>query len=207
MTRQNTKDEPVLANHWWWRPGWGPGTRYLTWHLTFKHAPEMSALAKSYQQALEPFTALDLVQPRWLHLTLTGVGHANQVDPHQLDRIIDRVRTTVTPGVTLAFDGVVVGHEAVALVVRPSHELDQLHTDLVTAITDVLQDDAPRANPHAQFAPHVSLAYANATQPAAPVRTALETIASTCTITSPALSLIELQRDNQAYEWRTVLDL
>ena len=207
MIRQDTEDGTVLANHWWWRPGWGLGTRYLTWHLTFGHAPQMNALARTYQQALEPFTTLDLVQPRWLHLTLAGVGHADQVDPHQLDRTIERVRKTVTPGVMLAFDSVVVGGEAVALVAQPSLELDQLHNDLVTAITDVLQDAAPCANPHPRFAPHVSLAYANATQPAAPVRAALGAITSTCAIASPTLSLIELRRDIQAYEWRTVLDL
>jgi 2'-5' RNA ligase len=207
VTREDTQDSTALANHWWWRPGWGPGTRYLTWHLTFQHAPALVRHARAYQPALAPFSTLDVVEGAWLHLTLAGVGHADQVDAHQLDRIIDRVRTAAKPRVALAFDRVVVGDEAVALVARPSDELDRLRRDLATATWDVLGDGAPRADPHARFAPHVSLAYANATQAAAPVRAALDTVARTCAIASPTLSLIELRRDDQAYQWRTVLDL
>ena len=100
------------------------------------------------------------------------------------------------------------GDEAVVLVAQPCDELDRLRHDLATAIRDAAQDAAPRADPRTRFAPHVSLAYANAAQPAAPVRAALDTIApTTCTVTAPTLSLIELERDNRAYQWRTVLRL
>ena len=144
----------------------------------------------------------------WLHLTLAAAGHADQVDPHQLDRIVDRVRTAPRPPVTLAFDRVVVGDEAVVLVAPPCDELDRLRHDLATAIWDVLQDAAPRADPRTRFAPHVSLTYVNAAQPAVPVRAALDTIApTTCTVTAPTLSLIEFECDNRAYQWRTVLRL
>jgi len=28
-----------IADHWWWRPGWGPGTRFYTFHFTFQDQP------------------------------------------------------------------------------------------------------------------------------------------------------------------------
>jgi hypothetical protein len=34
-----------MADHWWWRPGWRPGRRMYTWHVTFGEAPEVQALA------------------------------------------------------------------------------------------------------------------------------------------------------------------
>ena len=38
-------DFTQTRSHWWWRPGWGPGARFLTFHLTFERAPELQATA------------------------------------------------------------------------------------------------------------------------------------------------------------------
>lgn len=31
-------------NHWYWRPGWGPGRRMYTFHLTWEQAPDRAAV-------------------------------------------------------------------------------------------------------------------------------------------------------------------
>lgn len=203
------RDAAVLENHWWCRPGWGHGTRYLTWHLTFQHEPEMHEHVRELQRVLEPFTTLDLVPIKWLHLTLVGVGHTDEVDPGQLRRIIDSVCKAVSSdSFTLSFDRVVVWNDAVAVVAHPSAALDRLRAGLATVVGEVLRDAAPPSNPNSAFHPHVTVAYANSPQDAAPVRTALDEIAQTAyEIPSPTLSLIELHRDNRVYEWRTIADL
>lgn len=86
-------DGRELRNHWYWRPGWGVGTRYYTFHLTFEEAPELSAEAERYRPALGAFPQRDLVPDAWLHLTMTGVGFAQDVSADDLDAVADQVWT------------------------------------------------------------------------------------------------------------------
>ena len=67
-------------NHWWWRDGWGPGTRYLTWHLTFEGATDLHRTARRAGASLGQIPGVDVVPVEWLHLTMTGVGFAEDVD-------------------------------------------------------------------------------------------------------------------------------
>jgi hypothetical protein len=55
----------------------------------------------------------------------------------------------------------------------------------------------------AQWAPHVSVAYASADGPAAPVAAALAGLQAATAIL-PALDLIRLGRDRHVYEWEAV---
>ena len=93
-------------DHWWWREGWGPGTRYLTWHLTFEGATALHEAAERAGKALSTVTGVDVVPVEWLHLTMTGVGHSGDLDPVTLNEHVDSVfsaasRASIVP---LAFD-------------------------------------------------------------------------------------------------------
>ena len=61
-----------MADHWWWRPGWLPGRRMYTFHITFDGQPAVHQLASGCQEALRGLGGIDLVPPRWLHLTVQG---------------------------------------------------------------------------------------------------------------------------------------
>lgn len=66
----------------------------------------------------------------------------------------------------------------------------------------------PAPAPGTEFFAHVSLAYANGPQAAAPVRAALNRAAPVpCEVPRAHLSLLELRRDDRSYEWRTLADL
>jgi len=69
-------DATTMANHWWWRPDWSPGTRWYSWHVTVEEQPELQDLVGAYQGALAPVQTLDRICREWLHLTVQGIGNA-----------------------------------------------------------------------------------------------------------------------------------
>ncbi|WP_308436999.1 hypothetical protein [Streptomyces finlayi] len=50
-----------MRNHWWWRPGWATGRRFLTWHLTFAGQDDVHRLAAQYRDALKDVEGLSLI--------------------------------------------------------------------------------------------------------------------------------------------------
>jgi hypothetical protein len=64
----------AVCCHWWWRPGWAPGRRMYTFHVTFEDQPAVQEPAAEARQRLAGLDGLDLVPGRWLHLTTQGVG-------------------------------------------------------------------------------------------------------------------------------------
>jgi len=80
-----------LTDHWWWRPGWRVGSRYYAWHLLLDDQPTLVQLAQRYQSAVAGFDALDPIPEPWLHITLQGVGHIEDVTGAELDRTFQAV--------------------------------------------------------------------------------------------------------------------
>lgn len=197
------QDTPYLRNHWWWRPGWDVGTRFYTWHVTFDDAPELRRLVATYQEVLSTFSDLDLVPQQWLHLTIQGVGHVQDVPDAQRDQIVEAVRSRVAPlePFNVAFHQPVIRPEAIILPPTPSNGLQQLRTAVRHGIAGVVGNtNVPEAANGYQ--PHVSLAYANASRPAEPVRAALNRInVAPARVSIDAVSLIRLHRDRRMYEW------
>jgi hypothetical protein len=75
-----------MIDHWYWRPGWHVGRSFYTWHITFEHAPEVQDLAAFYQNEIR-LPTLDPVPSEGLHLTMQGVGFADEVSPQDLKAI------------------------------------------------------------------------------------------------------------------------
>src|SRR5579884_1322284 len=82
-------DAQRTANHWWWRPGWSTGRRFLTWHLTFDDAPEVHRLAATYREALVQVPCLDLIPDTWLHCTMQGLGFVDEVEQEDVQAIVE----------------------------------------------------------------------------------------------------------------------
>lgn len=187
-------------DHWWWRPGWGPGARFLTFHLTFETAPELHAEAARLAPGLEALPRVDVVPIPWLHLTMTGVGFVEDVRADQLaaltDAVIHRAEGMATS--PLVFDGIVLAAEGTSLTASATpwlHELKALQKRAVAEICGV--SDA------GVFRPHVSLAYfAGDVDSAAVVEVVSD--ARDITVARPLLSLIELGRDDGVYTWRVL---
>ncbi len=86
-------DATEVHNHWYWRPGWRVGTRFYTWHITFEDQTEVVDLAAQYRDRLSRQPELDLIPPRWLHLTMQGIGFVDQVDAADVEAIVAAART------------------------------------------------------------------------------------------------------------------
>ncbi|MFD6781277.1 2'-5' RNA ligase family protein [Streptomyces diastaticus] len=192
----------MMADHWWWRPGWRPGRTFLTWHLTFEGQRDVHRLAAAHRAALSVLPGLTLVPDRWLHLTMQGVGFTDEVDAGAVDRIVaaaTRRLQEISP-FDLTLGRAAVQPEAVLLAGAPAAPAAAVRTAIRAAIGSVL----PVPEPADDFRPHVSVAYSAAAGPAEPVRAAVEAItAPPATARITHADLIVLHRDRQMYEWET----
>lgn len=191
-----------MADHWWWRPGWQPGSRFYTWHLTFQDAPQVHGLASRYRAALASVPGLDLVPDRWLHLTMQGLGFVEDVTEKDARAIVEAsaVRLAAIPAFDLKLDRPAITPEAIRWDPDSSGPAMVRHA-IRTAINDVWPEVPEAAD---GFSAHVTIAYSNSNGSTDPVNDALTTIPS-----SPAIAritqadLIILNRDRRMYEWTT----
>ncbi|MEY2847959.1 MAG: hypothetical protein RI885_624 [Actinomycetota bacterium] len=191
------------GNHWWWRNGWSPGTRYLTWHLTFEGESALHRAAERAGRTLADVTGVDVVPPEWLHLTMTGVGFAADLDAEAIESHAESVfaRAAVLPAQLLVFESVFLYEEGLCLSADSPwlHRLKVVQADLVRDI------GGPVADPGDVFHPHVSLAYFSAEVDEGALHDALdEADLRPVTVRASHLSLIELGRDDRMYTWRVV---
>jgi len=212
-----TSAEPQLVtavrNHWWWRPGWGPGRHFYACHITLDDQPQLCALVKRYQDAMRHLPNLDLIPPQWLHITTQGIGFADEVSPADLAAVTAAIRERLLdlelP--TATFHRASIRPEAVLLKADPPQPLYQLRITVFDAMASVLGPDKfrkPRADPRAAFTPHVSAAYASNDGPVEPIAGAISHLdPDPVTATFSAVSLLEIHRDRRMYEWTSATPL
>jgi hypothetical protein len=201
----NARVESV-RNHWRWRPGWPAGRHVCACHLILDDQPRLRELIRHYQDALAHLPNLDLIPPRWLHLTMQRIGFADEISPGELaavtGRIADRLRGVPVPVVT--FHRPTVRSEAVYLEALPAEPTYQLRLAAYQAVaaaigTRQVQEAPPRRE---QYTPHVSAAYVNRDGPAQPIIDALrDTQQPAVTVTFRVAWILTLHRDHQMYEW------
>jgi 2'-5' RNA ligase len=200
-----------MQDHWWWRPGWGPGRKYYTWHFTFgaektqgDHA--LRRLVHDYQAHLT-IPGLDLVPFEWLHLTLQGVGFADEVCDDDIIQVIEsaRLRCADLAPVTVTLGPARVRLESVGLIVRPADPIRQVRSAIRAAIADVFgPNQALQAEEHQaedEYKPHVSIAYSNSDRSAEPYAAVLAP--ASVRVTLGSVELIVLRREEHVYRWST----
>jgi 2'-5' RNA ligase len=200
-----TTHADALSDHWWWRPGWQVGTRFYTWHLTFDGRDGVRQLVDHYQSVLAAFDGLDLIPHRWLHVTMQGVGHVDQIDDDQLGHIISAVRQRLAEldRVFIRFDRPVVRPEAIALPALPPNEIGRLRDAIRSGLAEALGETNVPEN-GTDYQPHLSLAYSNGTQPASPIAAALDASpGEPVELEVTEAALIVQHRDDRMYEWTT----
>ena len=194
-------DFTQTRSHWWWRPGWGPGARFLTFHLTFEQASALHAAAARFTDRAAAIEHVDPVPSEWLHLTMTGVGFTGDVSADRLTTLAGAVFDGAsTLGVEpLVFDSLFLSREGIMLAARPDPWLRELKRLQERAIAEVCGTPPPAQ----EFHPHVSLAYFRGVVETSAVVNAVDDI-SEVTVAYPMLSLLELGRDDEVYTWRVV---
>jgi hypothetical protein len=190
-------------DHWWWREGWGPGRRYLTWHLTFETATALHETAQRAAGFLRPLPGVDVVPVEWLHLTMTGVGFADEIDPPARRAIAD-AGFEAASGISFAplvFDRLFLYQEGLCL----SATSPALQVLKARQVEGVRRAGGQAADAAEAFHPHVSLAYFSGEIDESALRDALDRAAiGPVTVSSPRLSLLEIGRDAHVYTWRVL---
>jgi hypothetical protein len=135
-----------MADHWWWRPGWSVGRRFLTWHLTFEGAPEVHRLAETYRAALTDVPGLDLIPDQWFHCTMQGLGFADEVRDGDVRAIVDyaRKRLAGIPAFEITIDRPAFTPEAIRWEAVPGEPIAAVRAAIRDAIREV-----SRASRHA----------------------------------------------------------
>jgi 2'-5' RNA ligase len=193
-----------MRDHWWWRPGWRVGRTFYTWHLTFERSPDVHRLTAEYEEALD-VPGLDVIPPRWLHLTMQGIGFTDEVSPQDAGAITESARDRLAE--LAPFDATlgpaVIDPEVVRLRVTPAEPVARVRAAIRAAIADVWGPDRVPEN-EAGFTPHVSLAYSSADGPAEPIIQATESVKpEPATASIAEAQLIALNRDHREYQWTT----
>ncbi len=204
-------DAPRLKDHWWPRPGWRPGRIMLTWHLTFEHATDLHALVRAYQQPLAALPDLHLIPAEWLHLTVQGLGYADEITDDQLTANTKAVTDAVAAlsPFELTFGRPAIRGEAIGFHPEPAHPVHMLWSTIRGAIAAALGSDAVRVGPEQThgFQPHVSIAYASAERDATPYINALDSVhAEPAAVPVTSVSLIRQDRvldPEWVYRWTT----
>jgi len=110
-----------------------------TFHITFDGQPAVHQLASVCQEALRGLDGIDLVPPRWLHLTVQGAGFTDEVSDADAGAITraarDRLASLPAPSVRLG--PVTITPEAILLPAQPDAALTAVRAALRAAILDV----------------------------------------------------------------------
>jgi 2'-5' RNA ligase len=205
MTQSAAEDQVTeIRNHWWWRPGWRLGRHFYACHLTFEGQTALHQLVSEYQAALSGFINLDLIPREWLHLTLRGIGFADEITQEQLGalRVVLTESLGEVPPIEVTFSQPVIRPEAIYLSAQPPERLRELHAIVGNAIRLVLGDNHEPPEAESTYTPHVSIAYANADGPTAPIRDALASVtAPAAQVLITELPILTFNRDHRMYQW------
>lgn len=189
------------ADHWWWRPGWGPGARCHTVHITFQDQPALHAHAQAWRQVLARFPQLDLVPDPWLHLTMQGLGMQGEVTLADVTAIADRAEDLVAKlePFELSVGAPSFTPEAIRFDPSPAAPVAKLRSAVRGTIGEVWPK-VPEADDG--FEPHITIGYGNADADATEIIAAIEQAdIEPITIRITHADLILLGRDDKIYTW------
>lgn len=195
-----------MASHWWPRPGRREGREQVHWHVLFRDQPLVRELAAVAQQRLAGLPGLDLVPAAWLHMTVLIVAFADEIGT-EVEGLIGQASkhlSSIAPA-TVTFGRILYHPEAVMLGVRPDGALDPV----LRAVQEATFAATGRYGivEHQPWTPHVTLAYANTSQPAAPIVAALGRQLPPREVTIRTVSLVAQTQVGHTWQWRSLAEI
>ena len=194
-----------LGNHWQ-RPGWAKGRRSYHWLLTFEHAPGLHALAAQCQAPFRDHPQFDLVPLDGLHLTLQRVAFTDELPVSSLPAVLAAVkqRCQGMAPFQLRIGWLAGSTGAIRFTALPIEPTAEVHAMTTTPTSTPV--DTPGHIPACakeEFWPHVSIAYSNSTQLAAPVITQVAALRHLppAEVLVTNVALVELRRERRVYQW------
>jgi 2'-5' RNA ligase len=195
-----------LVSHWTDMPEWDNSRRLWAVYLTFADQPALHAMVDGYQRALTDLPQLDLIERRWLHLTMLGVAFTDEIDRMQAAELTEDCASVAAQFEipSLVCHRPELDYDSVTVPVTPSAELSELRHQLGQASLRVLgnKDLYRLPEPANGFDPHISIAYVNAPVAKRDVRARLESVEHPVTTMELShVSLIELTRGDRTWSW------
>ena len=195
-----------MTTHWWQRPGRLPGRELYHWHMLFHDQPKVHELVATAQKKLADQPGLDMIDMPWLHMTTYIVGFDDEVPDSAIEAMTadaHRRLSRVAP-IQVSLGRVGYASNAIVLLVEPPGTLSPV-LDAVRAATR-----AAGCEGHIDtdpWLPHISVAYSNATIPAAPVIAALGRRLPQTEITISSISLVSQTQVGRSWQWRPVAEV
>ncbi|WP_067647026.1 2'-5' RNA ligase family protein [Nocardia harenae] len=181
----------------------GPLGHY--WFLTFGDAPELHALTKTCQQAIDP-AFFDATPADELHLTLDRIAHDGASTPEQRASIAEAARRVCGDQgpITLTFDQMTNLRGAVGFAVSPAESVRSLRDTLRAATLSVFPDARVKDS---SSPPHVTIAYPIfedlQARAAATAETMNTTIDGVDVVVSEVM-MVALEQRGRLYSWRVI---
>jgi 2'-5' RNA ligase len=195
-----------MENHWVQEPGADPGRARLMWFMCLGREPNAVRLATVGQARLNGLPGLDLVPPEWLHMTTLIAGYPDEAPASQIDAMTAHARrllAAVSP-VTITLSRVLYHPRAIMLAAAPAEAL----LPVLSACQEATRSGTGRdGRLHRDpWVPHMTLAYGNSPNPAAPAIEALGRELPADKITVQSVSLIS-QAPRQKWTWELVAEI
>ncbi|GAA3967985.1 hypothetical protein GCM10023085_57970 [Actinomadura viridis] len=194
-----------MINRWQNRTEPGPGQGTIYWHILVGDRPEVRDLAQSAQARLARFPGLHMPPPEWLHITTLVAGPTNEITDDQQQEMLTTASGLLAkiPPATATLGRVFYHPEAIAITVQPTAHLDRVREAVQTATVKVTGREGHTEGP-TRWAPHLTIAYSEAEQPAGPLVTALGHELPTCETTINAVSLVDQRGPERLWDWHPV---
>jgi len=175
----------------------------VCWHLLLGGDPAARDAAAAAGQRLARFGGLHMTPPQWLHVTVLRAGRADMVTEGDMVRMLARAQAELarTAPVTVTLQRVFYHPEAIGLIVSPASALAPVLAAARTATRAVLGADAGDGEDEG-WAPHLTLCYSTADQPAAPVIAELGKALPACEVTIGEMSLVVQDGPEDLWNWR-----
>lgn len=191
-----------MIDRWARRHDPAPGERTLYWHVLMADQPEVVDLAHQAADRLAPFTGLHMTPPDRLHKTTLVVGPAEQVTDQQLHQMIQAAAESLDgiKPISVKVGKILYHPEAIMLAITPAAALTPLRTAAVAATRRAGITEADELS----SAPHITLCYSTADQPARPIIDALGKRLPEREINVSSLSLVVQDGPEREWNWTTL---
>jgi 2'-5' RNA ligase len=186
---------------------WQPGE--VDWHflITLHDQHHMRSIVEHYAHLYHHPGLYPPIPFQWLHMTIVRIGSATTIAHEAMTAVVDHLRPTLArmtlPDMLLGPWWLWTG--SVVLHVTPEEPLTRLFDSVMTALTVVLGDKAPKPS---AFIPHVTLAYARTYQQELEVHKQLSAQwIDPIPVRIQALSLVKEKQTIPFYNWDSVTDI
>ena len=174
----------------------------VCWHLLLGGNPAVREATAAVAKRLEWFPNLSMTPQRWLHVTVARIGPVDVVTADDRARMLalaQRALTHVAP-VVVTLQRVFYHPEAITLELAPAGALAPVLSAARESAREALGQRAP--DDSGDWAPHLTLGYSTADQPAGPVIAELGRVLPSLEVTISEMSLVVQNGPEDGWDWR-----